>query len=222
MGALCYRKGGGTVIAAGLCLMGGCFAQDETSVAADSYWPAECVAVPAYTGMGSIGLYQYDTCPGVAAPAECFMETVQYYKSGLASFFYLVDDETGETPINSFINEAASSEGKSFIVRIQSSSSALRDLLGYSPEKVRISVDKAQITCTVAGSVGTVEIPDTSLWIPGKTMGRIRLLDTRNGQKDFFYSCGDFGQIRWFLLPMRSVKQEAAVYDIEMKTLVEF
>ena len=33
------------MIAAGLCLMGGCFAQDESSAAVDTYWPAHSVHV---------------------------------------------------------------------------------------------------------------------------------------------------------------------------------
>ena len=33
------------MIAAGLCLMGGCFAQDESSMAVDTYWPAHSVHV---------------------------------------------------------------------------------------------------------------------------------------------------------------------------------
>lgn len=206
------------MIAAGICLMGGCFAQDATSCTVDTYWPAESVAVPAQKVSGSVGLYQYDTSPGLSSVEDCFMETVQYYQSGLASFFYLIN---GDLPgVNEFIVNAAPAAGYKFDARLQSLDGAFKDLRGYAPATLRISVSNGKMVCDSGESLVAQAIYPHA-WAYGETGGRLRILDGRNGEKDFFYSRGDFGQIKWFVHAMRSVTNSVSVFDFNAKVLVE-
>ena len=206
------------MIAAGLCMMGGCFAQDETTDAVDTYWPARSVPVP-YTA-ASVGVYQYEYVPLSALPEDCHMEAAQHYRSGVASFFFCIQDaEPIDVNINFFILVANASNG-TFTVRGQTGRSNVHaDINGNAPETVLVSVNNGNMYISCGESVVSRPVA-ASGWIP-ETPCRFRILDSREGDKDFLYSRGAFGQMKWCVLAMRSALNTSAVFDFEQNVLVE-
>ena len=82
--------------------------------------------------------------------------------------------------------------------------------------------DDIVFQCNAAGASSPIQGLKVGpcTWDSSQKGGRIRILDARAGEKDFYVAYGRWGW-KWYLLPMRSAKQESAVFDIEMKTLVE-
>lgn len=194
------------MIATGLCMMGGCFAVDDSGRAVDSYWPSESVPVP--SSPSSVGLYEHRSLPGM--PLEsCHMYTKQKMTSGSSSFFYVI--QGGSVRYNSYGFKAilyfdSMVDGKNLS---KSVSFPLGQLLEISASSSGISEKKlnfSQPRCD---------------WDASAQIDRIRILDARNGEKDFYISHGQWG-IKWYLLPMKSVAADSvAVFDFEQKVLVE-
>lgn len=206
MGAQHYGNGGGAVIAAGLCMMGGCFAQDEFSGVVDSYWPAECVAVPSYTLSSSIAIFEHDNIPAGVDFRDCYAYTCQKWMAGTISLFFVLQND--KTVYNCY------GDGTNFFIAVNNKE-AVRTLLGGTPKKIVYHCSAAGASCpTLRLNTGAAS------WDSSQTGSRLRLLDARAGKKDFYVAYGQWGW-KWYLLPMRSAKQESAVFDIEMKTLVE-
>ncbi len=199
-------------------MMGGCFAQDETTGTVDTYWPALSVPVP-YTA-ASVGLYQCDHVPLSALPDECHMEAAQHYRSGLASFFFCIQDaEPLDVNINFFILNTNASNG-TFTVRGQTGRyNVYADNNGKAPETVLVSVKNGNMYISCGGRVVSQPV-GASGWIP-ETPCRVRILDSRTGEKDFLYTRGAFGQLKWCVLAMRSALNTSAVFDFEQNVLVE-
>lgn len=200
------------MIAAGLCMMGGCFAQIEDSSVVDSYWPAEKIAIPPYLSGASIGIYAYESLPDGIDFEQCRVYTKQYLHSGNASFFFVL--QNGHIVYNAF---AGSSYG------------GLYNIQYYNGVKV-VNIEKAkaqfELFIFTADSTGSRYIEPPNLESPASVFDesqpceKLRLLDARNGEKDFYVTHGSWG-LRWYVLPMMSVARLQAVFDFEQKVLVE-
>jgi hypothetical protein len=198
------------MIAAGLCMMGGCFAQMNDSSVVDAYWPAEKIAIP--RSSSRIGIYEYDSIPAGIAFEQCRVYTKQYVHSGEASFFFVFQND--HVVYNAFSSLAWG--GKIFIEFYNGVD------IG-SAEKEWAQNGMAIFT---ADSTGARYIEPSNLESPAaffdesQPCSRLRLLDARGGEKDFYVTHGSWG-LRWYVLPMQSVARLQAVFDFEQKVLVE-
>ena len=194
------------MIATGLCMMGGCFAQNAGAACVDSYWGAEKVAIPQYYANGSLGLYEYADVPVGVLPEKSYLFTRQKWKSGYISLFYIF--QNNEDMYNIF------TQGKMLSLRSRQGENLFKldaDITKEPLISVHIDADG------LSSNYGAVS---PSSWNPLLPGSRLRLLDARNGEKDFHVSYGAWGH-KWYLLPMKSPCDTTAVYDVEAKTLVE-
>lgn len=203
------------MIAAGLCLMGGCFAQDGTSRTLDAYWPSQCVKVPPYTDGPSIGLFQYDVVPAGVHLDDCYMITRQSVirPNEVVGFFAVFQGDA--VVYNSYTNIQNNTVELAYADTPGSYRIANSKPLKSYPVEVLVECDASGMRAPLHDVV----TPPTC-WDSDKPGRRLLILDVRNSDKNFFVSYGQWGW-KWYLLPMRSAKQESAVFDIEMKILVE-
>lgn len=193
------------MIAAGLCVMGGCFAQDASTGMVDCYWPASGVGVPRFSNGGSLSLYEHDVVPAGVDINTCRVYSKQLYRSGDASSFFVFQD--GNTPYNCYVVS-------SFIEVVNNQGEHKHSNMAQN-SVVEFHADSGGARVLTHGiGVGPCN------WDSSRTGERLRLLDTRNGEKDFYVAYGQWGW-KWYLLPMRSVLNTAAVFDFEEKVLVE-
>ena len=192
------------MIAAGICLMGGCFAQDDNGKAVDTYWPAISAAIP--YSPASIGIIEYDTVQAGAEPADFFARIKQFMKSGQASFFFVF--QFGETAYNCYYAKPY-----------------LELLSNFNNTSVGPHISPPFIVNMTIDADGA-RLPDFDMAVPAckwdstSAGARLRIVDGRNGEKDFFHSYGRWGR-KWFVLPLRSALNTEAVFDFEEKVLVE-
>lgn len=191
------------MIAAGLCLMGGCFAQDDNGKAVDTYWPAISAAIP--SSPESIAILQYDTVQAGAEPDYFFARIKQFVKSGYASYFYVL--QFGRTAYNCY--------SSIYSIELESNNGYRAVKNGAPPFIVNLAID-----------ADGARLPDFDIavsacgWDSTRAGERLRIIDARNGEKDFFHSYGRWGR-KWFVLPLRSALNTEAVFDFEEKVLVE-
>lgn len=195
------------MIAAGLCLMGGCFAQDNVGETVDTYWPAISAAIP--TSPTSIAILQYDeVSPGAMADAF-FARVKQLAKGDAASFFYVFQLDT--PAYNCYYNPwRGTLELES---NVNPGSPVARSCTTPVLVNLTINADGASLPDF------NLKVP-TCKWDSLSAGERLRIIDARPGEKDFFHSYGKWGR-KWFVLPMRSVLCTEAVFDFEEKVLVE-
>lgn len=198
------------MIAAGLCMMGGCFAQMNDSSVVDSYWPAEKIAIP--KSSSSIGIYEYDSIPAGIAFEQCRVYTKQYVHSGEASFFYVF--QNGHIVYNAFFHRG---DGGRIYIQYYD---------GRVSTEIRQDIGRMGMAIFTADSTGAIYIEPSGIESPAAVFdesqpcSRLRLLDARDGEKDFYVTQGSWG-LRWYVLPMQSVARLQAVFDFEQKVLVE-
>lgn len=212
MGTDCCR-GGFSMIANGLCLMGGCFAQQPDSSVVDTYWPAESVPIPTIAS-GNIGVYQYVNPPQPIEWSSVEVYTKQRAMTLPVSFFSGFQGASSENEAfvyNSYWNQYSrleiESKGNS-TVRLPRELSAEGEDVVFRCDATGASFPNQGLTQRAAGF-------DASA-----SFNRVRILDTRPGQKYFYVSKGCWG-VRWYVLPMRSVSASTAIYDIAGTVLVE-
>ena len=192
------------MIAAGLCLMGGCFAQNEDSSVADAYWFAEKVSIPRMSA--SVGIYEYPDVPSGVNLASCCVHTVQFLQSGIGSYFFVFQ---GGIPKYNCYSTDVSAE-----ISADNSILSAQKII-KAPYMVEIFADSDGCKWP---SLNLTSPPCS--WDAGIPGARLRILDARNGEKEFYVSHGQWGY-KWYLLPMRSVFNTVAVFDCEEKVLVE-
>lgn len=198
------------MIAAGLCMMGGCFAQMNDSSVVDSYWPAEKIAIP--KSSSRIGIYEYDSIPAGIAFEQCRVYTKQYVHSGQASLFFVF--QNGHVVYNAFIDVVGG--GEKFIEYYNGRGVVYVSVFEMFPLLLIFTAD----------STGGRYIESSNLESPAAVFDesqpceRLRLLDARDSEKDFYVTQGSWG-LRWYVLPMMSVARLQAVFDFEQKVLVE-
>lgn len=198
--------------------MGGCFAQAESTAAVDTYWPAEKVAVPSYPTSSSLSLYEHDVVPAGVHLDDCHVYTRQVVNAGAASFFFVFQN----SPV--FYNGFMTDNGD-IVLGIQSFFNNFVNA-GFAPNysaaqaypwEVILSADSTGIR-TAGKEVVQLGPCDWDSTQPG---ARLRILDARKGEKDFYVAHGAWGW-KWYLLPMRSpIGSVEAVFDFEEKVLVE-
>ena len=192
------------MIAAGLCLMGGCFAQDDNGKAVDTYWPAISAAIP--SSPVSIAILQYDVVQAGAKSDAFFARIKQFVKSGQASFFFVF--QFGEVVYNCYY-------GTQYL--------ELASNFNNAPVALRIS---PPFILNMTIDADGARLPDFDMAVPAcewdstSAGARLRIVDARNGEKDFFHSYGRWGR-KWFVLPLRSALNTEAVFDFEENVLVE-
>lgn len=197
------------MIAAGLCLMGGCFAQDENGFSPVSYWPAVRVCIPSYTAGSSLSIYEHSAVPAGIRFEDCRVFTFQVLREGLGSFFFVIQNDL---PV---YNCFAAPEG-----------SGCRLFLAKQEDESHVKYIKYPVTVELyADSTGASIISQKmnilpAAWNSALPATRLRILDARAGEKDFYVAHGQWGWM-WYLLPMRSVTKSEAVFDFEEKALVE-
>lgn len=204
------------MIAAGLCMMGGCFALEPDGMTVDAYWPSSSVEIP--EAASSLAIYQYNEIPAGLQLADCYAITRQKVNQGLASFFYAFQDKTGTTTAingyNAYLGESIYGRRCEIQYIINEKSTTLREpnVVSY-PRNVEYSANVNGSWLNNLSGPGIV-------WNPDITSVRIRILDRRQGVKEFFVAHGFWGY-KWYLLPMCSPLKTDAVFDFEAKTLVE-
>lgn len=196
------------MIANGLCLMGGCFAQNEDLSLADGYWPSECVNIP--TTSSSVGLYEYDSVPQGVHLSDCRVFTRQVAYANYISLFFVF--QNNKAVCNCYVSQT--SLGTALEIQTNALVKA-RSLVSTFPLDVEFCADGNGAKCVRQGIQTGPFTWDSSL--PGT---RLRLLDTRQGRKDFYISYGQWGH-KWYLLPMRSALNTEAVFDFEERALIE-
>lgn len=205
------------MIASGICLMGGCFAQNEDASMADAYWPCASIPIPVYAA--SVGIYQLDVVPAGVRLDECKVFTRQKILSGYASFFYVLQNNVAVYNAYSSIPSGSNVTRLDLQYTDAGGTHTIRDNKEWS---YPLMVD-FQVMAEGASVWGNGECflsSPKANWNAGKNGGPLRILDGRSGEKEFYVSCGTWG-IRWCVIPMRSPLKTDAVFDIETKTLVE-
>ena len=95
------------MIAAGLCMMGGCFAQMDDSSVVDSYWPAAEILLPSTS---SVQYYSLTDIPAGVELEDCEVEcSFQQMTVGVSAFF-LVNQQQKYTDVvlTAYTNYSAS------------------------------------------------------------------------------------------------------------------
>lgn len=193
------------MIAAGLCMMGGCFAQDSASQTVDTYWPTECVEIPR-SPSGSVGIYQVNElapCPQSLHRVYCKQRVI----SGKFSLFYA--KQGNDVPYN---------------VYGEVGSSAQTQTVGTQIKKIREKVNPYDIIeYTVADGMqgdASLNLWQEVEWKDSAAISPMRIIDSRAGNKEFFVSVGYLG-MAFCAVPVRSVLGNTGVFDFEQKTLIE-
>lgn len=206
------------MIAFGLCMMGGCFAQNADTSLSDAYWPAEMVEIPSSSN-GSVGLYEYSEIPAVVSLDECRVYTRQKVLNGIASFFYVMQNKV--IGYNFYVSVPVALGRQQ--LDLQYSKNAQTQLFReYNKWDYPLEVEfmVSEDGASVWGDGALFMSGLRTEWKPGAAGGPLRLLDARKGQKEFYVSHGTWGH-KWYLLPMKSVTKVDAVFDVETNTLVE-
>lgn len=194
------------MIAAGLCLMGGCFAQDVSGMVADAYWPSSKVSVPPFFASSSVGLYEYDEVPIGVSADDIRVYTKQLVIGDFASFFFVF--QNNDIAYNAYCSSA--------LKHLKSNTSEDKCENDTSLPKM-VELDISKLGATYRNS--SLAVPPC-IWQSNTKGARLRLLDSRTGEKYFFVSYGACGW-QWYLLSMCSVLSTEAVFDFEAKVLVE-
>ncbi len=204
----CGTGGGKCMIANGICLMGGCFALNEDLSLADGYWPGEYTDIP--TSPSSVGLYEHDVVPVGVDMADCRVYTRQVAYANYASFFFVFQNDMAVC--NCYVAQSASGP----VLEVATNASTLgRVYVSSFPIEVEFCTDENGARCIRPG----IQLRPFS-WDAALPGARLRLLDARQGKKDFYISYGQWGH-KWYLLPMRSVLNTKAVFDFEESVLIE-
>ena len=193
------------MISSGLCLMGGCFAQNEDSSLADCYWPAAEVEVSRYTASSSLGLYEYADVESGVNLEDCYVYTRQIHTSGNASFFFLF--QKGKVVYNCYFGDIG--------LEVEANAKVWFSSKVQTPFTIIFHCGKDGAFCPLQNA----STPPAT-WDPTAPGTRLRILDARNGTKRFCVAYGQWGY-KWFLQPMKSAGLTTAVFDVEAKTLVE-
>lgn len=201
------------MIAGGLCVMGGCYAQNEDSGCAATYWPAQCVEVPAYSASGSIGLFE----PTVPADAE----QLTFFVRGLQQSF------NREDTVSVFFARQYKGQGVDTVLNAYYSSPVVEitnndgGFAQYNSKNLTFPLMLRFVSNGGDGSFPDIgeKMVRGGQWNSAAD-GWIRVLDARACSKGFFYSYGYWG-IYWYMLPMRSPENDCAAFDFVSRTLVE-
>lgn len=207
------RTGGITVIAAGLCTMGGCFAMTQDGMMVDTYWPSAMVEIPAISG-GTLGIYEYAEVPKGVNLAECHVKSHQRTIDGVASFFFVFQDQ--KIAYNAYIAYSPGVQRNALQLQYRKTGEN-HTIVDSSPVDYPVELEyRADKNGSRIGSIST-SLTEWNSEQPGE---RLRILDQRAGAKQFILAHGSWGY-KWYLLPMSSALKTDAVFDFEAKTLVE-
>ena len=194
------------MIAADLCVMGGCYAQDSSSRCVDTYWPSLSIEI-AYRSP-SVGLIERDYVDIGANPDEFRVHTKQYVKSGIASFFYVFQNEASAYNCPLTLNGLQLNSNTDPDVWVTAKDSALPMMVELVIDSMAARYISHDISCAKC------------TWNPVQNGHTMRIVDARAGVKDFFFSYGMWDR-EWFVLPMRSATAPGALFEFEDKILVE-
>ena len=193
------------MIAAGLCMMGGCFAQDSASQTVDTYWPTECVEIPRPPS-GAVGIYQMNAlapCPQSLHRVYCKQRVI----SGQFSLFFAF--QGNDAPYN--VYGAVGSTAQTQTVGIQ---------LMQIREKVNpYDIIEYTVADGMQGAA-SLNLWQEVVWDDSTAISSLRIIDSRAGNKEFFVSVGYLG-MAFCAVPVRSVLGNTGVFDFEQKTLIE-
>ena len=192
------------MIAAGLCMMGGCFAQDAATRTVEAYWASESVPIP-YSN-GAVGIYEWTNLPPTPQSQLRFL-TRQRYESGAASFFFLFQSIY---PYNCFIG----------------SSKVWLSSAGSEPPSASSSPVSSGTIIEIAISGAWMELMNdgTRLEVTSYNdeakISKVCLLDARQGEKAFICCEGSVNK-PFYVQACRSASGTVAIYDVKQKTLIE-
>lgn len=200
------------MIAAGLCMMGGCFAQLDDSSVVDAYWPAAEILLPATP---SVYYYWFTALPVGVELADCVAESSHQQMSyGVSSFFTLY--QGGKPVIAAYTNFP----NPSGLMDVQTTYSN-----GVANVK-RVFVSQLPLPVFFYFRAGEGSIPEYGLrnnevlWDSSQPGEQAVFVRGNTAKTLFFYAKGSWG-LRWYVLPMLSVSRLQAVFDFEQKVLVE-
>ena len=203
------------MIAAGLCMMGGCFAQMDDSSVVDSYWPAAEVLLPSTS---SVNYYSLTDIPAGVELADCEVECSHQQMTVGVSAFFLVNQQQKHTDVVLTVYTNYSTYPSLLDIQTSFSSGA--------PNVKRVGVSTLPLPVTFYFRDAEASIPaydlknNEVLWDSSQPVKRVSPVRGNTAETLFFYSKGIWG-LRWYVLPMMSVARLQAVFDFEQKVLVE-
>jgi hypothetical protein len=193
-------------------MMGGCYAQEDDSSVVDSYWPAAEILLPA---TASVYYYWFPELPAGVELADCVAESShRQMTKGVSSFFTLY--QSGKPVIAAYTNYSVDAP----LMDIQTT------YANGSPNLKRIYISELPLLVDFYFRDGEGSIPAYNLrnnevrWDSSRPGDQAVFVRGNTAETLFFYSKGSWG-LRWYVLPMKSVQQERAVFDFEQKVLVE-
>lgn len=203
------------MIAAGLCMMGGCFAQMDDSSVVDSYWPAAEILLPSTS---SVDYYSLTDIPAGVELADCEVECSHQQMTFGVSAFFTVNQQQENTDV--VLTVYTNYSGNPGLLDIQTSypngaPNVQRALVSPMPLPVKFYFRDSEASIPAYDLKNNEVLWDSSQ--PGKRVSPVR---GNTAETLFFYSKGSWG-LRWYVLPMMSVARLHAVFDFEQKVLVE-
>ena len=200
------------MIAAGLCMMGGCFAQMDDSSVVDAYWPAAEILLPATP---SVYYYGFSEVPAGVELADCVAESShRQLTAGVSSFFTLF--QGGKPVISAYTNYSSPRP----LMDIQTTYS------NGTQNVKRVFISDMPLSVIFYFRDGEASIPaydlrnNEVLWDSSRTGENAIFVRGNTAETLFYYAKGSWG-LRWYVLPMMSVARLQAVFDFEQNVLVE-
>lgn len=197
------------MIASGLCLMGGCFAQIDTGEAMDTFWPAYMIEAP--TTDSRVDRYFLPAIGTDEAQSGYMRAFGGTYGGGQYLPFRIICSADGSNILNAYALsnshlEIDSREGDKLVPYIYAST---------MPDVFKIGVN-------VSGKEAWFDGYSLKVPVAFKTPDEkvvLHVLSTRT-HSQFSVSFGNMG-VRWYVQAMQSATGAVAVFDVEKKTLVE-
>lgn len=203
------------MIAAGLCMMGGCFAQMDDSSVVDAYWPAAEILLPSTS---AVDYYALTDIPAGVELAYCEVECSHQQMTMGVSAFFTVNQQQANTDV--VLTVYTNYSGNSGLLDIQTAhpnggANVRRAFFSSMPLPVKFYFRDSE------ASIPAYDLKNNEvLWDSSQTGKRVRPVRGNTAETLFFYSKGIWG-LRWYVLPMMSVARLQAVFDFEQKVLVE-
>lgn len=207
------------MIATGLCMMGGCFAQEVDGRSVDSYWPAEQVIIPPPPS-GNIGIFEYAEVPAGVALEHCYVVTKQIVIEKFVSFFYVF--QNGTLVYNAYTTRPYYTDRHLLRLNYKNANGGevTVDWKGEIPPNTTYEYRANSTGSAYYDANGVCISTPQSLWKEDEAGSRLRIVDARMGPKGFIVTYGKW-HYEWYVLPMKSPAQTTAIFDVVTDTLVE-
>lgn len=203
------------MIAAGLCLMGGCFAQNEHGACVDSYWSASACDIPKY---GAVNLMS-GRFPGGSSEADTAKASIVCEWKGSTDQHNII------TGYNSFYSNSTYLGGWG----VRRAGNSMADLV-YTPilSPMTFSSDYPELQLYCADGRAWVESAgallastETEFSLTMEQMRAFSIRCTYLRQFHYMAYANEQTGIKWNVLPVRSPLGNAAIWEDYTNSLIE-